>query len=206
MGTVDKIFKVAAAASLWSAIIVAVSCSPEVVQHDGRAEAGTTSDQVSVEIALAALARFQEGDFKTRTGESPAIAHVDILMRSEVKPMTRSSAPTQDAPLCYIAQFDGGGYAILGADKKQASVVAYVPKGSLTAAELAAAKAKTDRGEDYETPTFIHAGIVEYLEAAQDGKVSPETNGIVRNDVETRVILLPLEPVDTRLLRTQWTQ
>lgn len=133
------------------------------------------------------------------------MAHVDVLMRSDVEPATRTADAGQDAPLCYIAQFEGGGYAILGANDKQAPVVAYVPKGSLTAQELADAKAAADRGEDHETPTYINACVVEYLQDAAEGLVENEAETITRSGGP---IEWPFKPIPDRvqLLNTTWHQ
>lgn len=150
---VYKVLKVAIAVSLmWGSVVLVGCAQEEFLTAEETAEAvDSDPDRVSVESALAVLARFHSDDPSTRADDVPVVAHVDVLMRGDVAPMTRSAA--EDAPLCYIAQFEGGGYAILGADVKQGGVIAYIPNGTLTASELAEAKAATDRGEDYETPT-----------------------------------------------------
>ncbi len=204
MRKIYKVLKVAVAASLLSGLVVSAGCTREETLPAEAAPQAADPDYVSVESALAALARFEADDPATRAEDASAVAHVDVLMRSDVAPATRTAVAAADAPLCYIAQFEGGGYAILGADVKQGGVIAYVPKGTLTAADLAAAKAATDRGEDYETHTYIHACMVNYLEAASDGKIERETC----NDIATRsdMIIFPMPTYDPRLLRTEWHQ
>ncbi len=207
MQKIYKVLKVAVAASLLSGVVLCGGCARDGILpvEEPTVSDAVGPDHVSVESALAALARFQADDPTTRSSDVPAVSHVDVLMRSEVSPATRTSGTAADAPLCYIAQFEGGGYAVLGADAKQGGVIAYVPQGRLTAADMAAAKAATDRGEDYETPTYIHACMVAYLEAAADGKVEREAN----DDAATRIDIVggfPMEPFDPRLLKTEWHQ
>ena len=207
MQKIHGVLKVAVAASLLSGVVLCGGCARDGILpvEEPMVSDAVGPDYVSVESALAALARFQADDPTTRSSDVPAVSHVDVLMRSEVSPATRTSGTAADAPLCYIAQFEGGGYAVLGADAKQGGVIAYVPQGRLTAADMAAAKAATDRGEDYETPTYIHACMVAYLEAAADGKVEREAN----DDAATRIDIVggfPMEPFDPRLLKTEWHQ
>lgn len=198
-----KVLRVAAAASLLSGFIASGGCTRDEVLPLEEATAPAQSGCVSIEHALEALSRFNDGEALTRTAEVPAVAHVDVLMRSDVEPATRTADAGQDAPLCYIAQFEGGGYAILGANDKQAPVVAYVPKGSLTAQELADAKAAADRGEDHETPTYINACVVEYLQDAAEGLVENEAE--IAENVETRTdIPIHWEPLKETLMFTEW--
>ncbi len=209
MRKIYKVLKVAAAASLLSGFIAAGGCTrDEALSAEAVAEAAG-SDRVSIESALAALARFEADDPETRGGNTHTVSHVDVLMRSDAAPATRTAGAAADAPLCYIAQFEGGGYAILGADVRQGGVIAYVPEGSLTASELAAAKVATDRGEDYETPTYIHACIVDYLEAAADGLV-PVAEAESRAEVQTRGLEFPGGNFDpdapVQLMKTTWHQ
>ena len=215
MQKIYKVLKVAVAASLLSGVVMCGGCARDGILpvEEPTVSDAVGPDHVSVESALAALARFQADDPTTRSSDVPAVSHVDVLMRSEVSPATRTSGTAADAPLCYIAQFEGGGYAVLGADAKQGGVIAYVPQGRLTAADMAAAKAATDRGEDYETPTYIHACMVAYLEAAADGKVEREAEA--ENDMkpETRIDVpvlpeWPFEPIPdyVLLMKTTWHQ
>lgn len=203
-----KVLRVAAAASLLSGFIASGGCTRDEVLPIDEATAPAQSGCVSIEHALEALSRFNDGEALTRTAEVPAVAHVDVLMRSDVEPATRTADAGEDAPLCYIAQFEGGGYAILGANDKQAPVVAYVPKGSLTAQELADAKAAADRGEDYETPTYINACVVEYLQDAAEGLVGNEAETITRSGGPIEWPFKPLPSPDdpVQLMNTTWHQ
>lgn len=208
MVKIYKVLKWTVAASLLSGIFVAGSCSREEAQPIIPTEAEAASGRITVESALEALARFQSDDSQTRTQATPAVAHIDVLMRSEVGPATRSAAPAEEVPLCYIAQFEGGGYAILGADPKQSSVVAYVPKGNLTAAELAAAKDAMERGADCETSTYINACVVDYLEAAADGRIAAQKEPNESSEIQTRGLELPSFDPDApvELMVTTWHQ
>ena len=208
MQKIYKVLKVAVAASLLSGVVLCGGCARDGILpvEEPTVSDAVGPDHVSVESALAALARFQADDPTTRSSDVPAVSHVDVLMRSEVSPATRTSGTAADAPLCYIAQFEGGGYAVLGADAKQGGVIAYVPQGRLTAADMAAAKAATDRGEDYETPTYIHACMVAYLEAAADGLIT-EQKAVAedRSEPQTRwEVFDPDAPV--QLMKTTWHQ
>lgn len=209
MQTLYKVLKVAIAASLLSGFVAAGGCARDEALPVQAAAEAADPDRIPVESALAALARFRADDPATRAEEIPVVTHVEVLMRSDVAPATRAAGADADAPLCYIAQFDGDGYAILGAHGNQAPVIAYVPKGTLSAAELADAKAATDRGEDYETPTYIHARIVDYLQAAADGSLELQREAsTVSSEIHTRGLELPGfnpdEPV--HLMKTTWHQ
>lgn len=209
---VYKALKVAIAVSLMWGNVVLVGCAQEefLAAEETVEAVDSDPDRVSVESALATLARFHSDDPSTRADEVPVVAHVDVLMRGDVAPITRSAA--EDAPLCYIAQFEGGGYAILGADVKQGGVIAYIPNGTLTASELAEAKAAADRGEDYETPTYIHACVVAYLEAAAEGVIEHTKADNEEEKKLTRSIPFPdgggaFDPdAPVQLMNTTWHQ
>ena len=128
MQKIHGVLKVAVAASLLSGVVLCGGCARDGILpvEEPTVSDAVGPDHVSVESALAALARFQADDPTTRSSDVPAVSHVDVLMRSEVSPATRTSGTAADAPLCYIAQFEGGGYAVLGADAKQGGVIAYV--------------------------------------------------------------------------------
>lgn len=161
------------------------------------------SHLVPVETALAALERFRPDETATRS-EKRSIADIEIFTRKAGASGTRTAAP--EAPLAYIVHFEGDGYAILGADDRQAPVVAYVPKGRLSAAELSAAKAAA-RTPGCGLDVQVRAAVVNYLEKAAANTlsyatcfVSPET----RSSDRQRIVAPPAQP--TTLLQCAWEQ
>lgn len=155
---------------------------------------------VSVERALAALEQFQPGGAETRS-QKPAVAGIETLTRNGA---TRNTA--SDAPLAYIAHFEGDGYAILGADDRQAPVVAYVPKGSLTAAELSAAKTAA-QVPGCELNVQVRAAVVNYLEKAAANVLPYETSSAPEETASSdrqRIVGPPAPP--TILLECEWDQ
>lgn len=200
--------------SCLSGVLFASGCSHDELQPFCEEaivpEVATYPDCLSVEEALEALSRFQNDDEASTRSDQPVVADVEVLMRSDVSAATRSAEG--DRPLAYIARFEGDGYAILNATAHYAPVVAYVPKGSLTVAEMVAAKEATDRGEDAETPTYIHARVVDYLLAAADGRISPddELGENVEQDSESmqcvKLSSLPGLNDPVQLMNTTWHQ
>lgn len=169
--------------------------APPVVAED--------SHLVPVETALAALERFRPDETATRS-EKRSIADIEIFTRKAGASGTRTAAP--EAPLAYIVHFEGDGYAILGADDRQAPVVAYVPKGRLSAAELSAAKAAA-RTPGCGLDVQVRAAVVNYLEKAAANAlpyatcfVSPET----RSSDRQRIVGPPAPPII--LLECDWEQ
>lgn len=73
-----------------------------------------------------------------------------------------------DNPLAYIVNFDQGGYAILGADKRIASVIAIAQEQSLTPSELVAAKLAVGCGENVSTLTYLNSLTADYMINASD--------------------------------------
>lgn len=209
-----KIMREALVVSCLSGVLFASGCSHDELQPFCEEaivpEVATYPDCLSVEEALEALSRFQNDDEASTRSDQPAVADVEVLMRSDVSAATRSAEG--DRPLAYIARFEGDGYAILNATAHYAPVVAYVPKGSLTVAEMVAAKEATDRGEDAETPTYIHARVVDYLLAAVDGRISPddELGENVEQDSESmqcvKLSSLPGLNDPVQLMNTTWHQ
>lgn len=198
-----KIMREALVVSCLSGVLFASGCSHDELQPFCEEaivpEVATYPDCLSVEEALEALFRFQNDDEASTRSDQPAVADVEVLMRSDVSAATRSAEGNR--PLAYIARFEGDGYAILNATAHYAPVVAYVPKGSLTVAEMVAAKEATDRGEDAETPTYIHARVVDYLlAAAENDAPMPEQSA------DTKASLWPMEPIEPTLLQVEWSQ
>lgn len=95
-----KVLRVAVAASLFLGFVLSIGCA-----RNESLPAGCNGRRVryrsSKLSALSALARFHPDDFSTRADkEVTAVWHVEVLMRSEVAPATR----TAEAPLCYICR------------------------------------------------------------------------------------------------------
>lgn len=140
------------------------------------------------------------------------VASVDPIIENQV---TRSA--DNETVIGYIANFENGGYAVLGADVRQSPVVALCDLGSLSTADLYAAKNNCggDPMQSENLANFVHASVLAYLERQIKENGTPgilfDANG---NPVERRIID-PGQPSDDEweivlcqnsLLTTQWTQ
>lgn len=141
-------------------MILSASCSHDRI--DEVSEKGTFPEEsytVPEEEALAELQHMLQG-MQTR-GQTRTVANVERLHSSEL--IGTRGATGEDAPLAYIVNFEAGGYAVLGADRRQKSVLAIVNEDSMTAEKLVAAKQASDAGEKVDATTFANAMITDYL-------------------------------------------
>lgn len=168
-----------------------VSCN-----HDRMADAPNVGDQavvsytVPVEEALAKL-QYSLDAMQTRSS-SRTVAGVETLFGSEV---VGTRAADADAPLAYVANFEEGGYAILGADLRQDPVVAIVNENSMTPETLAAAKRAMDAGEEVDTPTYVNALVADYL-----------VRSLAENQPQPRIGSWEIKEHKTPMLITKWGQ
>lgn len=163
---------------LTALILSAAACSDDhapVAAPDNPQPAALAT--IPVETALADLQwHLEQMPQGTRAATYDA-TDVQVLRRSDFA-ATRSEADEADAPLAYVVNFQDGGYAILGADPRQSSVIALVGNGSMQPADLVAAKRAVDSGETVDTPTFIDALVAAYiLQAPQDPQAQPRIVG-----------------------------
>lgn len=153
------------------------------------------SHLVPVESAIAALRQFGGGKTQTRSGNLE-IALVESVPRSIV-----ARNLSQDTPLAYVVNFEGGGYAILGADDRQPAVVAYVPQGTMTVRELIAAQASSDSSQEGLAAVRLNAKLLDYLEKIMTGEIASENRFAAVPDTRPR-----FEALEWTLMQSQWDQ
>lgn len=168
-----------------------VSCN-----HDQMADAPNVNDQAVVSYTVPveeALAKLQCSlDAMQTRSSSRTVAGVETLFGSEV---VGTRAAGADAPLAYVANFEEGGYAILGADLRQDPVVAIVNENSMTPETLAAAKRAMDAGEEVDTPTYVNALVADYL-----------VRSLAENQPQPRIGSWEIKEHKTPMLITKWGQ
>lgn len=166
------------------------SCNhDEISEAPKGGEPATVSYAVSVEDALAQLQSTLDGMQYTRASERE-VGDVLTLYRNE---LAGTRAADGDAPLAYIVNFEEGGYAILGADLRQAPVVAIVYEHSMAPATLASAKRAVDAGEEVDTPTFVNALVADYLERS-----------LAENEPRPRIGTWKIIEDEPSKMRTKW--
>lgn len=106
------------------------------------------------------------------TGTTRSTARAFDAANLEVFTDGAATRADEEKALAYIVNFDGGGYAILGADTRQAPVVALIGKGTLTSAMLREADQNLNAGAD--ATSLIRASIARYLKH-KTTEAAPET-------------------------------
>lgn len=188
-------------------------CTACVQEPDREAQPTPQTDNpyyVPVDKALAALDAFEGGHGETRTAERE-VSTVEVLSRSAVVPQTRAGEVVEDAPLAYIVNFQGGGYAVLGADTRQNGVIALVEKGSLGAETLATSKQALDTAKGaVDLHTYIHGTTVTALldlqETPQTRYIPDEGDGPIITGGGINVGFATTIEYQAPLLKTEWTQ
>lgn len=136
--------------------------------------------------------------FEGETRTPRAVARIEALRTDALGAGTRSAAtvPDADAPMGYVANFEGVGYAILSADSRKAPVTALARVGELTAGQLAEAyqlmRAHPERATNAD---YLNALIVNYLLTVPQADRVPVA--------ATRATVSELQ---SPLLTTTWTQ
>lgn len=150
---------------------------------------------VSVDAALSNLRSVLDATQTTRAGRSdvPSFAaeHVQILTGSS---QTRSC---EGRNLAYLVNFEQGGYAVLGADTRQAPLIALAKNGSVTPESLLQAKEEVESGRKVDAPTLMKASMLDYL----NRKVAEEP----RVSAQTRALPIIIKEIQDTLLKTQWS-
>ncbi|MEG1405412.1 MAG: C10 family peptidase, partial [Alistipes sp.] len=90
---------------------------------------------------------------------------VQILCKGDYS-NTRVVTPNADVPMAYVVNFDEGGYAVLGADRRQSSVIVVAPCGEMSPAKLIEDKRAVDAGEKVDTRTYMNARVANYILSA----------------------------------------
>lgn len=117
------------------------------------------STVVSVDQAVANLRTVLDATSATRTAPTFDTSTIETYTDGAV---TRAG---EEKALAYIVNFEQGGYAILGADRRQSPLLALVNEGSMTPVLLREAQAAVETGAIVDAPTMIRASISKYLEA-----------------------------------------
>lgn len=150
---------------------------------------------VSVDAALSNLRSVLDATQTTRAGRSdvPSFAaeHVQILTGSS---QTRSC---EGRNLAYLVNFEQGGYAILGADTRQAPLIALAKNGSVTPESFLQAKEAVESGRKVDAPTLMKASMLDYL----NRKVAEEP----RVSAQTRALPITIKEFQDSLLKTMWS-
>lgn len=153
------------------AMALTAACTSESEPTAEPLSAQPENSEVTVDAALQRLDRFMEAaGFNVATrGESarPDSRNVEVF--------TDAAATRADGgrALAYVVNFDEGGYAILGADTRQAPVIALTQTGSMTAGDLLEARRAVEAGEKTDAPTRMNASIVNYLAACATQPAAP---------------------------------
>lgn len=114
MNFIEKMNKMVMVASLLLCISLFLSCN----QEDTALPPNATPIDTSFDRALAALHDFTKNQSGTRS-LGREITDVESLTRSDLGAETRSASCEADQLLAYVVNFQGGGYAILGAEVLQ---------------------------------------------------------------------------------------
>lgn len=156
-------------------IACAMSCStddaPLVPRDDTPQPEALTA--IPVETALADLQCHLDQMPPGTRSATYDVQDVQVLRRSDFA-ATRSDAGAEDNALAYVVNFQEGGYAILGADPRHSSLIAFVGNGSMQPTDLVAAKRAVESGQEVDTPTFIDALVANYiLHVPEDPQAQP---------------------------------
>lgn len=157
----------------WLLALTAVLVTGCATDNEPATTSQPESYDVSEEAALSHLRSMLDGFSKTRTSAYSFDAEDVQTLRTGAVQQTRSEA---DEALAYIVNFDEGGYAILGADRRLAPVIAVVEQGTMSPETLAAAKEKMDAGEELDLATYIDATVVgNMIRTLNDPTIAPST-------------------------------
>lgn len=150
---------------------------------------------VSVDAALSNLRSIFDATQTTRAGHS----EVPSFDAGDVQILTGSSQTRsgEGRNLAYLVNFEQGGYAILGADTRQAPLIALAKNGSVTPESLLQAKAAVESGQKVDAPTLMKASMLEYL----NRKVGEEP----RVSAQTRALPVIIKEIQDTLLKTMWS-
>lgn len=177
---------------LLAAMTVACSTSNE---PDPLPAPQSQATAVSVDAALSNLRSIFDATQTTRAGRNDVPSfdaeQVQILTGSS---QTRSG---EGRNLAYLVNFEQGGYAILGADTRQAPLIALAKNGSVTPESLLQAKAAVESGQKVDAPTLMKASMLEYL----NRKVEEEP----RVAAQTRALPVTIKEFQDSLLKTMWS-
>lgn len=177
---------------LLAAMTVACSTSNE---PDPLPAPQSQATAVSVDAALSNLRSIFDATQTTRAGRNDVPSfdaeQVQILTGSS---QTRSG---EGRNLAYLVNFEQGGYAILGADTRQAPLIALAKNGSVTPESLLQAKEEVESGRKVDAPTLMKASMLEYL----NRKVAEEP----RVSAQTRALPIIIKEFQDSLLKTMWS-
>lgn len=150
---------------------------------------------VSVDAALSNLRSVLDATQTTRAGRNDVPSfdaeQVQILTGSS---QTRSG---EGRNLAYLVNFEQGGYAVLGADTRQAPLIALAKNGSVTPESFLQAKEAVESGRKVDAPTLMKASMLEYL----NRKVAEEP----RVSAQTRALPITIKEFQDSLLKTMWS-
>ncbi len=135
-------------------------CSSDATEQNAVPAAEPTSTALTAEQAADNLRTVLDATRSTRSS-LPTFDAADIQVFTDGA-ATRSG---EEQALAYIVNFDEGGYAILGADSRQAPVLALMNSGRMAPEMLLEARQAVDDGRKTDAVTMIRASMAGYLRA-----------------------------------------